>query len=59
MASMTIISVGDAEDFNDISEQWYKGWLLNVSEDSSIVRMLREEFLPMVVNTPVEYPEHD
>jgi hypothetical protein len=51
--------LGDTEDCNDVSGQWYDDWALNTSVDSPIVRWLRETFLPMLVKEPAEYPEPD
>jgi hypothetical protein len=51
--------LGDTEDRNDVSEQWYNEWPLDTWVDSPIFRWLRDTFLPMLVNESAEYPEPD
>jgi len=51
--------LGDTEDRNDVSGQWYDEWPPNTWVDSPIFRWLRETFLPMLVNEHAEYPEND
>ena len=51
--------LGDTEDRNDTSGQWYDEWPLDTWVDSPIFRWLRETFLPMLVNEPAEYAEPD
>jgi len=51
--------LGDTEDRNDVSGQWYNEWTLDTWVDSPIFRWLRDTFLPMLVNEPAEYPEPD
>jgi len=51
--------LGDREDRNDVSGQWYDEWPLDTWVDSPIFCWLRETFLPMLVNEPAEYPEPD
>ena len=51
--------LGDTEDRNDVSGQWYDEWALDTWVDSPIFRWLRETFLPMLVKEPAEYPEPD
>jgi hypothetical protein len=51
--------LGDTEDRNDISGQWYNEWPLDTWVDSPIFQWLRDTFLPMLVKEPAEYPEPD
>jgi len=51
--------LGDTEDWNDVSGQWYDVWPLDTWVDSLIFRWLRETFLPMLVKDPAEYSEPD
>jgi len=51
--------MGDAEDQNDVSGQWYDEWPLDTWVASAIFRSLRVTFLPMLVKEPAEYPEPD
>jgi len=51
--------LGDTEDRNDVSGQWYDELPLDTWVDSPIFRWLKETFLPMLVNEPAEYPEPD
>jgi hypothetical protein len=51
--------LGDTEDRNDVSGQWYDVWALVTWVVSPIFRWLRETFLPMLVKEPAEYPEPD
>jgi len=51
--------LGDTEDRNDVSGQWYDKWPLDTWVDTPIFRWLRETFLPMLVNKHAEYPEPD
>jgi hypothetical protein len=51
--------LGDTEDRNNISGQWYEEWALDTWADSPIFQRLRETFLPMLVKEPAEYAEPD
>ena len=51
--------LGDTEDRNNVSGQWYDEWGLNTWVDSPIFRWLRETYLPMLVNEHAEYTEPD
>jgi hypothetical protein len=51
--------LGDTEDRNDISGQWYNEWSLDTWVDSPIFQWLRDTFLPMLFNAAVEYPKPD
>ena len=51
--------LGDTEDRNNVSGQWYDVWPLNTWVDSPIFQWLRETFQPMLVKEPAEYPEPD
>ena len=51
--------LGDTEDRNDISAQWYYEWPLDTWVDSPIFRWLMDTFLPMLVEEPTEYPDPD
>jgi hypothetical protein len=51
--------LGDTEDQNDVSGQWYNEWPLNTWMDSPIFRWLTDTFLPLLVNAPAEYPKPD
>ena len=51
--------LGDTEDRNDVSGQWYKEWPLDTSVDSAIFRWLQDTFLQMLVKEPAEYSEPD
>jgi hypothetical protein len=51
--------LGDTEDWNDVSGQWYNKWPLKTSVDSPIFRWLRDTILAIFVNEPVEYPKPD
>jgi len=51
--------LGDPNDRNDVSGQWYNEWPLNTSRDSPILWWMRDTFLPMLVKDPAEYPEPD
>jgi len=51
--------LGDTEDWNDVSGQWYNEWPLDTWMDSLISRWLRDTFLPILVEEPAEYPESD
>jgi len=51
--------LGDSEDRNDVSGQWYNEWPLDTWVDSPIFRWLRDTVLPMLVNKSAEYPEPD
>jgi len=53
------LGLGDTEDRNDVSGQWYNEWPLDTWVDSQIFRCLRETLLPMLVKEPVEYPKPD
>jgi len=55
------VVLGDPEDRNDVSGQWYNEWPLDTWVDSPIFRWLRDTFLPMLVKEPAEYskPEED
>ena len=47
------------QDRNDIREEWSDEWPFGTWVDSLIFRWLRETFLPMLLNEPLEYPEPD
>ena len=51
--------LGDTEDCNDESGQWYDKWPLNTWVDCPIFPWLRETFLPMPVKDPAEYSQPD
>jgi hypothetical protein len=51
--------LGDTEDCNDVSGQWYDEWALDCWVDSLIFRWLTETFLPMLVREPALYPEYE
>jgi len=51
--------LGDTEDRNDVSGQWYNDWPLDTWVDSPIFQWLRDTFRPMLVNEPAEYPDPD
>ena len=51
--------LGDTENRNDVSGQWYNKWPLDTSVDSPIFHWLRGTYLLMVVNVAVEYLEPD
>jgi len=51
--------LGDTEDRDDVSGQWYDEWALDTWVDWLIVGWLRETFLPMLVTKHAEYPEPD
>jgi len=51
--------LGDTEDWNDVSGQWYNEWLLDTWVDSPIFRWLRDTVLPMLIKEPAGYPEPD
>ena len=51
--------LGDTEDRNNVTGQWYDEWPLDTWVDSPIFRWLRETFLPILVNKHAEYPEPD
>jgi hypothetical protein len=51
--------LGDTEDRNNVSGQWYDKWPLDTWVDSPIFRWLRDTFLLMLVNESAEYPEPD
>jgi len=53
------VVLGDTEDRNDVSGQWYNEWPLDTWVDSLIFRWLRDTFLPMLVKEPAEYPKPD
>jgi hypothetical protein len=53
------LGLGDTEDLNDVSGQWYNEWPLNSWVDAPIFRWLRDTFLLMLVKEPAEYPEPD
>jgi len=54
-----LLVLGDTEDRNDISGQWYDEWPLDTWVDSLIFQWLRETFLAMLVKEPAEYTESD
>jgi hypothetical protein len=58
LACLSLV-LGDTEDRNDVSEQWYNEWPLDTWVDSPIIRWLTDTSLPMHVNAPAEYPEPD
>jgi hypothetical protein len=47
--------LGDTEDRNNVSGQWYDEWAIDTWMDLPIFRWLREKFLPMLVKEPAEY----
>jgi len=51
--------LGDTEDQNTVSGQWYDEWPLNSWVDSRNFRSQRVEFLAIFVHIPVEYPDPD
>ena len=51
--------LGDTEDRNDVSGQYYNEWPLDAWVDFPIFRWLRDAFLPILVNQSAEYPEPD
>jgi hypothetical protein len=51
--------LGDTQDWNDISGQWYNEWQLNTWGDFPIFRWLRDMFRRMLVNAAAEYAEPD
>jgi len=51
--------LGDTDDQNDISGQLYDEWPLDTWMDCPIFRWLRDTFLPMLVDSPREYPKPD
>ena len=51
--------MGDTEDLNEVSGQWYNEWPLHTWVDSPIFRLVRDTFLPMLVNESAEYPQPD
>jgi hypothetical protein len=58
LASLSLV-LGDTEDRNNISRQWYNEWPLDTWVDSPIFRWLRDTFLPILVNAAAEYPKRD
>jgi len=54
-----LLVLGDTEDRNIVSGQWYTESALDTWVDSPISRWLRETFLPMLVKEHAEYPEPD
>jgi len=58
MACFSLV-LGDTEDRNDVSGQWYDEWPLDTWVDSPIFRWLRDRFLPMLVKEPAEYRKPD
>jgi len=59
MVSMFSLVLGDTNDCNDLSGQWYHEWPLVTWVDLPISQWLIETFLAMLVNKPAEYPEPD
>jgi len=51
--------LGDTEDRNEFSGQWYNEWPLDTWVDSPIFQWLRDTFLPMLFKKPAEYPKLD
>jgi len=51
--------LGDTDDHNDVSGQWYNEWPLDSWVDSPVFALLRERFLPILVNEHMEYPKPD
>jgi len=51
--------LGDTDDRNNVSGQWYAEWALDTLVDSPILQWLRYSFLPMIDNEHAEYPETD
>jgi len=58
LACLSLV-LGDTEDRNDVSGQWYNEWALDTWLDSPIFQWLRERLLPMLGNKHAEYPEPD
>jgi hypothetical protein len=58
LASFSLV-LGDTEDWNDVSGQWYTEWPLDTWVDSPILRWLRDTILPMLFNKRAEYPKPD
>jgi len=50
---------GETDDGNNVSGQWEDKWPLCPSVDPLMGQRLRAKFLPMLVNTPAEYPKAD
>jgi hypothetical protein len=48
--------LGDTEDRNDVSGQWFNEWPLDTLVDSLIVRWVRDTSLPKLRTEPAEYP---
>jgi hypothetical protein len=53
------VVLGDPENWNDVSGQWYNEWPLDTSVDSPIFRWLGDTVQQMLVNKPAECPEPD
>jgi len=55
------IELGDTEDQNDVSGQWYNECQLNTWVHSPMSRWQRDTFLPMLINAPAEdlVPDED
>jgi hypothetical protein len=53
------LALGDTEDCNNVSGEWYDEWALNTWVDSPIFELLRQTFLPMLVKEPAQYPGPD
>jgi hypothetical protein len=51
--------LGDNEEWNDVSGQWFNEWPLDSWVDSPIVQRLTVTFLSMLENPAAEYPEPD
>jgi hypothetical protein len=51
--------LGDTEDRNNVSGQFYDEWAVDTLVDLLIFRRLRETFLPMLVKEPLQFPELD
>ena len=51
--------LGDTEDRYNLSGQWYDEWQLDTLVESPIIRLLRETFLPMLVEELAKYPKPD
>jgi len=54
-----LLQLGNTEDRNDVSGQWYNEWPLNTWVHSPLFRWLTDTLLPMLVKEHVAYPEPD
>jgi len=53
------VVLGDTEDQNEVSGQWYNEWPLDTWVDSLILRWLRDTYLPMLDNESGQHSEPD